>query len=203
MPRRVVPTRVSVLADSRIASSSWCSGKINVAFSAIRKLCGVTLTPCPPSRSISSSRACGSITTPLPITDSLPRSHHARRQQRQLVGDPVDNERMSGIMSTLEADHDVGLLGQPIDDLPLPLVPPLGTNHDHIGHAAPFPPTTSVLADLAASNSDLAATRDRCRDILEATKACPELRPDGIRDHARRGKAMAPRRNDPVCGPTA
>ena len=41
----------------------------------------------------------------------LPRSHHARRQQRQLVGDPVDDERVSRIMSTLEADDDVGLLG--------------------------------------------------------------------------------------------
>ncbi len=130
-------------------------------------------------------------------------AHDAGRQQRELVGDAVDNERVAGVMAALEADDDVGLLGQPIDDLALALVSPLGAHHDHIGHAAPFPPTTSVLADLAASNSDLAATRDRCRDILEATKACPELRPDGIRDHARRGKAMAPRRNDPVCGPTA
>src|SRR3977135_650307 len=39
-----------------------------------------------------------------------------------------------------------------------------------------FPTNQSALADLAAYNSDLGATRDRCRDILEATKACPALR---------------------------
>ena len=57
-------------------------------------------------------------------------------------------------MSTLEADDDVGLLGQPVDDFPLTFVPPLGTNHDHIGHAAPFLYVTDA------------------RDSLEATKAC-------------------------------
>ena len=72
MPRRVVPTRVRMFEDSRIESSSWCSGRISVALSAMRKLSGVTLTPCPLSRSISSRSASGSITTPLPITESFP-----------------------------------------------------------------------------------------------------------------------------------
>ena len=40
----------------------------------------------------------------------LARPHHPRRQQRQLVGDPVDDQRVSRIVSTLEADDDVGLL---------------------------------------------------------------------------------------------
>ena len=92
-----------------------------------------------------------------PVADhgKLPRPHHARRQQGQLVGDTVDDQRVTCIMSTLEADHDVGLLGQPVDDFALPLVPPLGTNHDHIGHAAAF----LRVAD--------------ARDSFEATKACP------------------------------
>ncbi len=85
----------------------------------------------------------------------LPRPHHARRQERQLVGDPVDDERVARIMSTLEANDDVGLLRQPVDDFPLSLVPPLGTDHDHIGHEAPF----LRVAD--------------ARDSLAATKACP------------------------------
>jgi hypothetical protein len=63
------------------------------------------------------------------------------------------------IMSTLEADHDVGLLGQQVDDFALPHVPPLGTNHDHIGHAAAF----LRVAD--------------ARDSFEATKACPAFGP--------------------------
>ena len=96
-----------------------------------------------------------------PVADhgQLPRPHHARWQQRQFVGRPVDDERMTRIMSTLEANNDVGLLGQPVDDFPLPFVPPLGTNHDHIGHEAPF----LRVAD--------------ARDILAATRACPASRP--------------------------
>ena len=76
----------------------------------------------------------------------LPLSHDTRRQQRQLVRDPFDNERMASIMSPLEADDDVGLLGQPVDDFPLPFVPPLGTDHDHIGHEAPSIPAADAPA---------------------------------------------------------
>ena len=70
----------------------------------------------------------------------LARPHHARRQQRELVGHPVDDQRVAGIVAALEAYHDVGLLGEPIDDLSLALVAPLGADHDHIGHALPFLP---------------------------------------------------------------
>ena len=72
MPRPVVPIAPLPEARSRITSSSWCSGRIKVTFSAMRKLSGETATPCPRSRSISSSSAFGSSTTPLPMTDSLP-----------------------------------------------------------------------------------------------------------------------------------
>jgi len=64
---------------------------------------------------------------------------------------------MARIMSTLKANDDVGLLRQPVDDFAFSFVPPLGTNHDHIGHAAPF----LRVADAG--------------DSLEATKACPAL----------------------------
>ena len=72
MPRRVVPMRVISFEDSRNASSSRCSGRISVVFSAIRRLSGVTVTFCALSRSISSRSACRSSTTPLPMIDSLP-----------------------------------------------------------------------------------------------------------------------------------
>src|SRR5579885_2327316 len=72
MPRLVVPMRVAAPSASRSASSSRCSGRISVAFSAIRSLSGVTLIPCLSSCAISSSSACGSTTTPLPMTESLP-----------------------------------------------------------------------------------------------------------------------------------
>ena len=61
-------------------------------------------------------------------------AHHARGQQRQLVGRAVDHQRMAGIVAALEADDDVGLFGQPVDDLALALVAPLGPDHYHIRH---------------------------------------------------------------------
>ena len=69
------------------------------------------------------------------VTDDrqLSGAHHARRQQRQLVGGTVDDQRMAGIVAALKAHHDVGLLRQPINDLAFALV-------------APWGPTTTTLA---------------------------------------------------------
>ncbi len=64
----------------------------------------------------------------------LRRPQHARRQQGQLVGLAIDDERMAGIVAALEAHDDIGLLRQPVDDLALPLVTPLGADDDNIGH---------------------------------------------------------------------
>ena len=69
----------------------------------------------------------------------LAAAHHARGQQRQLVGHAVDDQRVAGIVAALEAHHDVGLLGQPVDDLALALVAPLGADDDHIGHKTSSP----------------------------------------------------------------
>jgi hypothetical protein len=41
---------------------------------------------------------------------------------------------MAGIVAALEADNDVSLLGQPIDNLAFALVAPLGADHDNICH---------------------------------------------------------------------
>jgi hypothetical protein len=46
--------------------------RMSVALSAIRRFSGVTLTPCASRRPISAISACGSTTTPLPMTASLP-----------------------------------------------------------------------------------------------------------------------------------
>ena len=70
---------------------------------------------------------------------------HARRQQRQLVGFAVDDQRMAGIVAALEAHDDVGLLRQPVDDLALPFVAPLGADDDDIGHFAGIPSATFTI----------------------------------------------------------
>src|SRR5437588_6684033 len=46
---------------------------------------------------------------------------------------------MAGIVAALEAHDDVGLLRQPVDDLALPFVAPLGADDDNIGHLAGIP----------------------------------------------------------------
>ena len=61
-------------------------------------------------------------------------AHDAGGQQRQLVGGAVDHERVAGIVAALEAHHDIGALRQPIDDLALALVAPLGADDHDIGH---------------------------------------------------------------------
>ena len=64
----------------------------------------------------------------------LARPHDARGQQRQLVDLVADDERMAGVVAALEAHHDIGLERQPIDDLALAFVAPLGADHHHIRH---------------------------------------------------------------------
>ena len=71
MPRWVVPIALTALEDSRKLSSSRCSGRISVTFSATRRFSGLMATPCFCSFSTSPKNACGSNTTPLPITASF------------------------------------------------------------------------------------------------------------------------------------
>jgi hypothetical protein len=59
----------------------------------------------------------------------------ARRHQIELVDLLADDQRMTGIVAALKAHHPLGMIGQPVDDLALPLVAPLGAHHDDIlGH---------------------------------------------------------------------
>src|SRR3981189_881760 len=50
---------------------------------------------------------------------------------------------MAGIVASLEAHVDICLLRQPVDDLALPLVAPLGADDDNIGHFARIPCNSS------------------------------------------------------------
>ena len=64
----------------------------------------------------------------------LARTYDAGGQKRELVDLAVDDERMAGIMAALEPNDDIGLARQPVDDLALALVAPLGADHHHIRH---------------------------------------------------------------------
>ncbi len=71
------------------------------------------------------------------MTESLP-AHDARGQQRQLVDDTADDQRMAGIVAALEAHDHVGALAEPIDDLALALVAPLRADYRDISHDVPL-----------------------------------------------------------------
>ena len=62
-------------------------------------------------------------------------AHDPRRHQVELVLVLADDQGMTGIVSALEAHHAFGMIGQPVHDLALALVTPLGTdNHDVLCH---------------------------------------------------------------------
>src|SRR5690606_7047488 len=64
----------------------------------------------------------------------LAAAHDTRGQQAELVDLAVDDERMARVMAALKAHDHIGALGQPVNNLALALVTPLGTNHRHVSH---------------------------------------------------------------------
>ncbi len=70
----------------------------------------------------------------------LARTDDAGGQQRQLEHFVADNQRMAGVVTALETDDHVRRDGQPVDDLALALVAPLGADHHDIRHARIFTP---------------------------------------------------------------
>ena len=105
----------------------------------MRRLSGVTVTPCFLSVAISLSKRLRIDHHAIADDRQLAAAHHAGRQQRQFVGLAVDDQRVAGIVAALEAHDDVGLLGQPVDDLALALVAPLGADHHDIRHQRLLP----------------------------------------------------------------
>ena len=104
-------------------------------------------------------------------------AHDARRQQRQLEDLAVDDQRMAGVVAALEAHDDVGGDRQPVDDLALSFVTPLGADHDDIGHAGETPnqeqtpaPATMGWAGAHCSNE----LRDQARRSKDAGAARAE-----------------------------
>jgi hypothetical protein len=64
----------------------------------------------------------------------LARTHDAGGQERELVDLVADHEGMAGIVTALEPHDHVRLFGQPIDDLALAFVAPLGAHDNHVRH---------------------------------------------------------------------
>ena len=59
-----------------------------------------------------------------------------RGDQVELEGLAVADDRVAGVVAALKADHDVGLLGEQVGDLPLSFIAPLGADYDDSRHGA-------------------------------------------------------------------
>ena len=80
------------------------------------------------------------------VTDQslLALAHHTGRQQRQRVGDIVDDQRVAGVMPALKPHHHVGAFGQPVHDFAFSFVAPLGAYDSHVRHVQSSRCSTSV-----------------------------------------------------------
>ena len=59
-------------------------------------------------------------------------AHNARRNQLQGGLLAADDERVSGIVAALKAHHALRVIGQPVNDLALALIAPLGADNYHV-----------------------------------------------------------------------
>ena len=62
-------------------------------------------------------------------------AHHARRDQLQRGLDALDDQRVARVVAALEADDALRVVGQPVDDLALAFVAPLGADDDDVAAA--------------------------------------------------------------------
>ena len=138
-------------AASRAASRSRCSGSTSAALSASTRMSGVIVRPWRAHPFDLVEQRPG-IDHDAVADDRELALHHARRQQRELVGVVADHDGVAGVVAALEAHHHVGAVGQPVDDLALALVAPLGADHRDVGHG---------LSDLTCP-AGLACPFDRC-----------------------------------------
>jgi adenylosuccinate synthase len=77
-------------------------------------------------------------TYPYVTSSNIVAAHDAGRQKTQFVGHAVDDERMASVVSALEAHDDIRLLREPVDDLALAFVAPLGADNHHACHGRLF-----------------------------------------------------------------
>ena len=64
------------------------------------------------------------------IQHVVERASQAMLVERVLVA--TDDQRMAGVMTALKTHHALGMIRQPIDDLPFSLIAPLGADDNYI-----------------------------------------------------------------------
>ena len=134
MPRRVVPIWRFPSLRSRAPSRATCHGMIRWAFPETNTRPSVR---CPRDSSSSSSpiRTSGSTTQPAPIALATPVTM-PDGMARILYVSPSTTIVWPAFGPALVAAHEVGLLGEQVDDLAFPLVAPLRPDDHGRGHVA-------------------------------------------------------------------
>ena len=100
----------------------------------------------------------------------LARVEDPGRDQVELPRLALADDRVAGVVAALEADHQVGLLGEQVGDLALALVAPLGADDHDAGHAAVSLGAVGRSATVAAP-SQKASSRRRRRPARDRGRA--------------------------------
>ena len=133
MPRLVVPIlRAPRISSDSASSARWC-GRMRCARSEITRLSSIA-TPCPRSSPISFSRAQGSMTMPLPMTQRMPGCRMPEGMRCSTNFFPSTMTVWPGVVAAVEAGHHLHLGGEQVHDLALALVAPLGAGDHDVRH---------------------------------------------------------------------
>ena len=118
--------------------------------------------PCARKARISSTSTTGSTTMRLAEHAGDARAQHARRDQARDVLLAVDDQRVAGVRAARPANHVPYTLGQHVDDLAFPLVPPLRPDDDYDGHVVfPLPFLMKFEFQRAGHGVDVDGETDR------------------------------------------
>ena len=139
--------------------------------------------PAAASSSISAKSACGSTTTPLPMTQVMPSCRMPGRQQAQHELAAVGVDGVPGVVPALIARDDREVRRQQVDDLALAFVAPLRAEHCDVHNRCILPAPMLLLDGNSLTLEQLVDDRRRLR------------RRSGSRlTRARRGRRRARRR---------
>src|SRR5690606_30367072 len=96
----------------------------------------------------------------------------AAGQQTELVDLVAHHQRVAGVVPALEADHGIGAAGEPVDDLALAFIAPLGADHGYVGHSA----TTCSCAVKTRRALGRGGRKGKARGAYSGTTSVPSSR---------------------------
>ena len=196
MPREVVPIFRSPRRASLSRSSSRWYGRIRCALSLTSRRSPIAM-PAAASSSISAKSACGSTTTPLPITQVIAGMEDARRQQPQHELPPVGVDRVPGVVPALIARDDGKVRREEVDDLALAFVAPLRAQYCNVHRHQ----TRSILIHLILLDGNSPDARATPGHRRRSTPRWRSTRAPRARSTPRAPSSIAtPRGDTPVYG---